>query len=164
MDALDTLDCLSKSIGDVDLFHVQNCRTVRIHKNDTTFWTVTIFATKSFDTGDETRFSYGTKFAPGRRSNFWKHVGSSETKRRLRCVQSQLIIKLKRKGFKKKPEVEKPTQSPNCKAQTEAEVKKITMEIKSSATWNKQNYHPTESVVNISFEIIKTRPFFPLKV
>ena len=55
VDASDNLDCLARFINDVDPFHVQNCRTIKIYKDGTTSWTIAIFATKSIDTGEELR-------------------------------------------------------------------------------------------------------------
>ena len=123
VDASDNLDCLARFINDVDPFHVQNCRTIKIYKDGTTTWTIAIFATKSIDTGEELRYSYGAKFAPWRDIKFWRQVASSETKRKLPCVQSQLIIEMKRKGRKKKPKVEQITHCENSKTQTEPEMK-----------------------------------------
>jgi len=139
VDASDNLDCLARFINDVDPFHVQNCRTIKIYKDGTTSWTIAIFATKSIDTGEELRYNYGAKFAPWRDIKFWRQVGSSETKRKLPFVQSQLIIEMKRKGRKKKPKVEKITQSKNCKAQTEVEMKEVTLAVVTGSSETKGN-------------------------
>ena len=50
-DASDNSDCLARFINDVDPFHVQNCRTIKMKKDGTASWTIAIFATKSIDTG-----------------------------------------------------------------------------------------------------------------
>ena len=133
VDASDSLDYLARFINDVDPFHAQNCRTMKIYKDGTTSWTIAIFATKSIDTGEERRYSYGAKFAPWRDIKFWRQVTSSEMKRKLPCVQSQLIIEMKRKGRKKKPKVEQIIQSENCKAQTEPELKEVTFAVVTSS-------------------------------
>ena len=121
VDASEILDCMARFIKDVDPYHVQNCRTIKIYKDGTTSWTIAIFATKSIDTGEELRYSYGAKFAPWRDINFWRQIASSETKRKLPRVQSQLIIEMRRKGRKKKPKIEQITQGENCKTETEPE-------------------------------------------
>ena len=54
-------------------------------------------------------------------------------KRKLPCVQSQLIIEMKRKGRKKKPKVEQIIQSENCKAQTEPEMKEVILAVVTSS-------------------------------
>ena len=95
VDALDNLYCLAIFINDVDPFHVKNCRTVKLYRDGSTSWTIARFATKSIDTGEKLRYSYGAKFAPWRDIKFWRQVGSSETKKKLPCAQSQLIIEKK---------------------------------------------------------------------
>ena len=129
VDASDNLDCLARFINDVDPFLVQNCRTMKIYKDGTTSWTIAIFATKSIDTGEELRYSYGAKFAPWRDIQFWRQFASSKAKRKLPCVQSQLIIEMKRRGRKKKSKVEQITQSENSKHQTEPELKEVTLAV-----------------------------------
>ena len=129
LDASDNLDCLARFIIDVDPFQVQNCQTLKKYKDGTTSWTIAVFATKSIDTGEELRYSYGAKFAPWRDIKFWRKVGSSETKKKLHCLQAQLIIEMKRKGREKEPKVEELTQIQNCKAQTVPEMKEGTLAV-----------------------------------
>ena len=140
VDASDNLDCLARFINDVDPFHVQNCRPMKSYKSGTTSWTKAIFATKSIDTGEQLRYKCGAKFAPWRDIKFWRQAASSEAKRKLPCVQSQLMIEMKRKGRKKKPKVHQITQSENCKAQTEPEMKEVTLAVvKGSETKGKSS-------------------------
>ena len=57
-------------------------------------------------------------------------------RRKLPCVQSQLIIEMERKGRKKKPKAEQFIQSENCTAQTEPEMKEVTLAVVTSSETN----------------------------
>ena len=138
-DASNNLGCLARFNNDKDPFHLQNCRTLKIYKDGTTSWTKAISATKSIDTGEELRDSYEAKLAPWRDINFWRQVGSSEARRKLPCVQSQLILDMKRKGRKKKPENEQTTQRENYKAQTEPEKKEVTLAVVTGSSETRRN-------------------------
>ena len=99
------------------------------------------------------------------RSNFWYkvHCNWGETKRKLPCVQSQLIIEMKRKGRKKKPKVAQITQIENCKARTEPEKKEVYLAVVTGTSKKRVNHQPMESVVTILLKKTLTC-FFSLSI
>ena len=96
VDASKRTECLGRYINDVDPFHAQNCRTVKIYNNNRSRWTIGIFATKNISSGEELRYSYGTKVAPWREMKFWKAEVRSK-KNRIRkhpvpCTQNDVAV------------------------------------------------------------------------
>ena len=72
VDVSNRTECIARFINDVDQFHVQNCRPVKVYDKEKSTWAIAIFATKNIEEEEELRYSYGSKEAPWRELKFWR--------------------------------------------------------------------------------------------
>ena len=89
-------------INDVDPFHSQNCRPVKVYNKETGPWTIAPFATRVIDENEELRYSYGTKEAPWRVMKFWRKAETSKQTKKQPCSRLDVVVERHRCEKEKK--------------------------------------------------------------